>query len=566
VIPLVPSADLPRGVFRVTPEPRPSPAAGASEHHLLPAAYRELFEYASDAYLITDEGGVIRAGSQAAAALLGVPHHALEDCSLARFLDEDAQRDFLGKLSLLREVHSRKRWLFRVCPRTGAPFVGSLTAIAVRRPDGSLVGLRWEIHNIAAEHRLEEAQHFLGEASRALAGTLNYHDSLATLARLAVPQIADYCLIHEVEENGHIKQVSATAAASEKESMLRELAQLNFPDPADPRSLLATVLRTGEPILFEALPPEMAASVKAEPRVLDILVALAPKSLIIVPLKARGHTIGAISLATSESDRQYGEQELELAEELALRGGMAIDNARLHRTAEKASLAKNNFLAAMSHELRTPLSAIFGYAELLHDEIVGPVNAVQKEQLGRIRASGEHLLELVEEILTFARMESRQERVFAEDVGVAELVDSACVLMEPLVRKKGLRLDVRAPNAGARMQTDPSKLRQILCNLLGNAVKFTDKGHIELAAWLDEGRTVFEVSDTGIGISRDDLDHVFDPFWQVEQSATRRVGGSGLGLSVARQLARLLGGDVSAESRVGEGSRFVVWMPGKSRE
>ncbi|MGI9077399.1 MAG: ATP-binding protein [Gemmatimonadaceae bacterium] len=544
-------------------EPRSSQHSGVSGWHLLPSEYRELFEYASDAYLVTDEGGVIRAGSQASAALLGVPRHALENTSLALFLDEDARRDFPGKLSMLRGVRARRRWLLRICPRTGAPFDGSLTATAVNRPDGSLVGLRWEIHNIAAEHRLEEAQHFLGEASRVLAGTLDYYDSLATLAQLAVPQIADYCLIHEVEENGHIKQVSATAATSEKESMLLELAQLKFPDPADPRSLLATVLHTGEPVLFEALPPEMAASVKAEPRVLQILAALGPKSLIIVPLKARGHTIGAISLATSESGRQYGEHELELAEELALRGGMAIDNARLHRTAVKASQAKSNFLAVMSHELRTPLSAIFGYAELLHDEIVGPVNAVQKEQLGRIRASGEHLLELVEEILTFARMESRQERVLAEDVAVAELVDSACVLMEPLVRKKGLRFDVRTPDAGVRMETDRSKMRQILCNLLGNAIKFTDNGHIELVARLEQGRTIFEISDTGIGISPGDLDHVFDPFWQVEQSATRRAGGTGLGLSVARQLARLLGGDVSAESKVGEGSRFVVWMPAK---
>ncbi|MBC7791965.1 MAG: GAF domain-containing protein [Anaerolineae bacterium] len=546
----------------MTAEPRSSPSAGVSELHLRPSAYRELFEYASDAYLITDESGVIRAGSQAAAALLGVPCHALEDSSLALFLDRDAQRDFIGKLSALRNAHARSRWLFRICPRNGAPFDGSLTATAVHRPDGSLVGLRWEIHDIAAEHHLEEAQHFLGEASRALAGTHDYYEGLATLAQLAVPQIADYCLIHEVEESGHIKQVSATAASSEKEFMLRELAQLKFPDPADPRSLLANVLRTGEPVLFEALPPEMAASVTAEPRVLEILEALAPKSLIIVPLKARGVTIGAISLATSESGRVYGEHELELAEELALRGGMAIDNARLHLTAEKASLAKSNFLAAMSHELRTPLSAIFGYAELLHDEIVGPVNAVQKEQLGRIRASGEHLLELVEEILTFARMESRQERVYPEDVDVAELVDSACVLMEPLVLKKGLRLKVHAPDAGVRMETDRSKMRQILCNLLGNAVKFTDHGTIELVARLDGGRTVFEVTDTGIGISRDDLDHVFDPFWQVEQSATRRVGGTGLGLSVARQLARLLGGDVIAESTVGQGSRFVVLMPG----
>jgi len=215
----------------------------------------------------------------------------------------------------------------------------------------------------------------------------------------------------------------------------------------------------------------------------------------------------------------------------------------------------------MSHELRTPLTAVVGYTELLSDEVVGPVNETQRDHLGRVRSSSEHLLMLIEDILSYARIEAGRELVRIEDFGLAALLEQASVIIRPLAEKKSLEFTLSGGNARAVMRSDPQKVRQIIINLLANAVKFTAKGSVRLGARVYDDRVAFEVADTGPGIAREHLDRVFDAFWQVDQRMTRKSGGTGLGLSVARQLARLLGGDVSVRSTIGEGSVFIVDLP-----
>ena len=229
--------------------------------------------------------------------------------------------------------------------------------------------------------------------------------------------------------------------------------------------------------------------------------------------------------------------------------------------AEVASRAKSDFLAVMSHELRTPLNAIVGYAELLHDGVPGPVNATQQEQLARIQLSARHLVELLDDILSFSRMEAGGETIHPAPIDLAEVTREAGALVEPVATAKGLRFDVEAPTEPIAFESDAAKVRQILVNLLANAIKFTEKGEIALASRAEDGRVVFEVRDTGIGISPEHLERVFEAFWQADQSATRKTGGTGLGLSVSRRLAQALGGDLVVESTVGKGSRFRFWVP-----
>jgi signal transduction histidine kinase len=270
----------------------------------------------------------------------------------------------------------------------------------------------------------------------------------------------------------------------------------------------------------------------------------------------------------AESERRYTEQDLAVVDELARRAALAVDNARLYAaerraraTAESASKAKSDFLAIMSHELRTPLNAILGYTDLIAGEIVGPVNDTQRNQLGRVKASANHLLELIEQVLTLSRLEVGREQVHRTPVDVPALCRDAVSLLEPAARNRQLHLDFAISGGIGTRVTDETKLRQILINLLANAVKFTEQGEVSLVVRGDGELLRFIVRDTGVGIEAEHLQHVFDPFWQVDTRRARRTSGSGLGLSVSRDLARLLGGEIEVESVLGQGSTFTVRLP-----
>ncbi len=232
--------------------------------------------------------------------------------------------------------------------------------------------------------------------------------------------------------------------------------------------------------------------------------------------------------------------------------------------AESANNSKTDFLAVMSHELRTPLTAIMGYEELLSDGITGPVTELQRQQLGRINASARHLLGLIDEILTFARVDIGRERVRYESMSVNHTLGDAAALVEPMAAAKDINFIVELLDEDQAIQTDGTKLRQMLVNLLSNGIKFTDKGEVRVSCSVASSILEVRIADTGVGISADNIEDVFEPFWQAEQTATRRTGGTGLGLSVTRKLARLLGGDVSVASRVGSGSTFLLTLPMKA--
>lgn len=268
----------------------------------------------------------------------------------------------------------------------------------------------------------------------------------------------------------------------------------------------------------------------------------------ILPLMRSDRVDAVLVLVDDVTERVAREEELRLA---------------LQR-AEVASQAKSDFLASMSHELRTPLSAIIGYMDLLVNEIVGPVDALQKSYLGRVRMAAEHLIRIIEEILTFSRVAAGREAVHPETLEICSLARDVEELFEPQARHKGLTLGITVPNATVVLWTDATKLRQILINLVGNAMKFTDRGQVALDVSSDEDRVIFSVRDTGPGIQPEDLERIFQPFTQLDQSLTRVKGGTGLGLPVSRKLAHLLGGDLTVESILGQGTTFTLWLPRNS--
>lgn len=263
-----------------------------------------------------------------------------------------------------------------------------------------------------------------------------------------------------------------------------------------------------------------------------------------------------------------GEREARMSSEKARSDAEAAkaEAEAARAEAESANGAKSDFLAVMSHELRTPLSAIMGYQELLADEISGPITEQQSQQLGRIKASARHLLSLIDEILTFTRIDAGREKVDLERASLTTILEPAAELVEPLARARGLHIEVMLPANEVIVETDAVKVRQMIVNLLSNAVKFTDRGRIILSGDQKGDQLIISVEDTGIGISSEHFERIFEPFWQVEQKATRRAGGTGLGLTVTRRLALLLGGDVTVKSEPGTGTAFTICLPVRPSE
>jgi PAS domain S-box-containing protein len=233
---------------------------------------------------------------------------------------------------------------------------------------------------------------------------------------------------------------------------------------------------------------------------------------------------------------------------------------------ERAYRLKSQFLASMSHELRTPINALLGYTSLMRDHIYGELNSRQEEALSRMQTASHHLLELVNDVLDLAKIEAGKMPVHVERVNVGELIRELSQTIEPMVRRRSLEYRVEIDPALPPLDTDRTKVKQIILNLLSNAVKFTHEGHVAVRAYPTGGGVAVDVEDSGIGIKEDDIPKIFEDFRQVDQSSTREYGGTGLGLSITKKLLHLLGGTIRVTSSPGAGSTFSVFLPLRSEE
>jgi len=344
---------------------------------------------------------------------------------------------------------------------------------------------------------------------------------------------------------GEEAELAATAGS------LSTVRRLRFPIEG---SLAEEVIRSRGTVMIEGFMNSARPLAKVAPH-LDIGPMLA------VPLVAHDHVIGALAVMRKFDALGFTDSEAQKLRGFADYAALALWKAEILEKAQAADRAKSRFLATVSHELRTPLTALAGYEELLADEVLGPLTESQADVLERMRSVTHHLTSMIEEVLAFSSLETGRERVRSTEFLAADLARAACAVVEPLARQKKLELICDVPEDPIRMHGDVDKIRQILVNLAGNAVKFTDAGEVRLALAREGSRVRFMVCDTGIGIAHEDIGRLFQPFVQLDAGLTRRHGGTGLGLYISQRLASILGGSLRVSSAVGKGSVFTLTLP-----
>ena len=415
-------------------------------------------------------------------------------------------------------------------------------------------------HDITDRKTTEQAARFLADASAVLAGLVDYETTLQKVACLAVPNFADWAVVDIAELDGSIKRLAVAHVDPSKVELAMEVHRRYPPDPASPHGAV-NVLRTGKSAFIHEITDELLVSGARNEEHLQLLRELGLRSYMCVPLLIRGEILGVLGFVAAESGRLYNEHDLAVAEDLASRAAIAIENARLYGELKEADRMKNEFLATLAHELRNPLAPIRNALHLMREPALdGDSNEAERAMAERQVV---HLTRLIDDLMDVARISQGKIELQKQVVDLAAIVNQAVETARPQIDGRRHRVIVRLPAEVIWLEGDPTRLEQILWNLLNNAAKYSEPGcQIDLVVELDRLEAVLRVRDTGIGIKPELLPRIFEMFIQDGDHRDHACGGLGIGLSLVRTLVEMHGGSITAHSDgPGLGSEFVVRLP-----
>ncbi len=546
--------------------------------------YRKHFEFAPDGYLVTDSQGIIEEANVAAAELFHADGKSLVGESLSSFLGEEAQDTFNARLQemqsgLVERVHD---WHETINLNTGRAFPAAITVSVSRSEAGNPIGLRWLVRDITdsgkpeAENLLRErlasaegaaarGLALLADVSALLATSLDSETTLKSVARLVVPFLADWCFVYIVDEGGVVHCRASVHAQPADDALAEGFArQLSRRVP----EWIMRSLDTARSEIIKQIPTEPVKSVTAGDEHPDLIERCAPGCIMVVPLIARGRTLGAIALLSTQSERVFSDADRVFAEDLARRCAYAMDNSRLYHEvivqrdkAEKANRAKDEFLSILSHELRNPLVPILGWSRILKSH-ADRTDTVLVEGILSLERNARSVERLVDDCLEMVRTSTRRIQLKLERVDLNVVLTASIATVVPQAREKGLDLHVDLSPTPLWIIGDRVRLEQVVVNLLTNAVKFTSAGSIQIRSYCVYDDAQLHVKDTGIGIAADFIEDIFEPFRHLTDTWLTSNSGLGIGLSIAREVIRLHSGRIWAESGgLQKGSTFFVAIP-----
>ena len=401
---------------------------------------------------------------------------------------------------------------------------------------------------------------FLADATAILSRSLDYEKTLGAVARLAVPEMADWCAVDILDPAGDVRRLAVAHVDPAKVDTARTLNERYPPDPGTPGGI-HDVIRTGRPAMMEVIPPELITADARDDEHRRLLSELALSSYLCLPLVSPRGTLGAMTFVYAESGRRYGERDLAFGQELAARATLALENAFAYQRVNEASRIKDEFLATLSHELRTPLNAILGYAQMLSTGVLsgdGHTKAITV-----LMRNAHALKQIIDDVLDVARITSGKLRLNVRPLELGDVLKNATATVQPAADAKDVALDLALDLDAPQVLGDADRLQQVVWNLLSNAVKFTPRGgYVRLLLRQHEGWVEVVVTDDGLGIDPAFLPHIFERFRQADSRFAREHAGLGLGLAIVRDLVELHGGTVTASSEgAGTGATFTVRLP-----
>ncbi len=581
--------------------------------HPVDARFHSLFQTTPDIVVIMDDRGLVVAANPSVQRILGYEPEKLIGSPLSTIMPERYRTAHdQGFRRYLSTGNRKLDWTNIQLPALGAD--GREVPLSISFGEFEQEGRRFFtgiLRDISAEKARSDALAFLSQIGPELASSgLDYQVTLRTLAELSVPHLADWTAVDILSEDGKLSRVAVAHPDPAKLAVATELAD-RYPSDPDAKFGVPQVLRSGKSEMLTDIPEELLRAAAQDDHHLELILSLGLRSYIIVPIRAHGHTYGALSLVHVDSGRRFSEDDLPLIEELGRRAGLAVHNAGLykhaletnqlleeqateleHQTEEAQSLAeemeaqteelhttidelrikteeagaanaaKSAFLASMSHELRTPLNAIAGYVELISMGLRGPITDDQRSDLERIRVAQLHLLGLINDVLNFAKVEAGRLEYRVDRVALDGVLKDCEAMMLPQIHARRISYTYEECGKPVYVSADRDRVQQVILNLLGNATKFTPEGRA-IRASCDQtdthGRVL--IRDEGIGIEPDKLETIFEPFVQVDRSLSQPGQGAGLGLAISRGLARAMGGDIVVQSEPGVGSTFMLTLP-----
>jgi len=526
-----------------------------------------IVEFSDDAIVSKDLNGVITSWNRAAERIFGYTAAEAVGQSIRLIIPPEHQDEEDVVLEHIQGGQTVDHFETVRCRKDGVCIPISLTVSPIRNHAGVVIGASKIARDISdrkkAEAEMQRASRqtaFLARMAATLSRSLDYQETLKGVANLAVPDIADWCAVDIVQEDGQIARL-AVAHIDPAKIELARLVRERYEDATAFYSV-PYVIRTGTPAIVPEITDEMIVAVaKGDKERIRLIRALGLMSYICVPLMARGRALGALTLASARSGRRYTDEDVHFAEDVASRAAMTVENARAHQQLQNANRLKDEFLATLSHELRTPLNAILGYSRLLAagivtgEKVTGAVDTIERNATA--------LTQLVEDILDVSRIVSGKLRLNVQPVDLSSVLHDAVATVMPAAEAKRILLHTVLDRQVGLVSGDPDRLRQIVWNLLSNAVKFTPRhGHVQLRLERVDSSVEIVVSDTGIGIAPDFLPHIFERFRQADSGTARQHAGLGLGLAIVRNLVEMHGGTVHAASGVDSpGATFRVKLP-----